>query len=104
MRSTIGGNMRRLISFTFALTAAACSGGPSETARKAESAETFAGTWRSVTPSLEFVRLVVVSKSSEVGALGGRLTFSGVAWEGSGRIDSDSLVMEMYNAGTTQNV
>jgi hypothetical protein len=53
-----------------------------------------------VTPSLEFMGLTVVSKSSEMGALGARLTFSGVAWEGSGRIDGDSLVAGMKVAGS----
>jgi len=37
--------------------------------------------WCSVTPSLEFIRLSVYSKSSE-GVLAARLAFSGVAWEG----------------------
>ena len=53
------------------------------------SPEVFAGSWRSVTPSLEFVRLTVHSKSSETGVLGARLTYSGVAWEGGGRIAGD---------------
>jgi hypothetical protein len=57
------------------------------------------GEWRSVTPQLEFVRLTVHSKSSEQGALAARLTFSGVYWEGSGRIDDDSLILSMTIAG-----
>ncbi|MFN8582664.1 MAG: hypothetical protein U0163_17020 [Gemmatimonadaceae bacterium] len=48
-----------------------------------------------MTPSLEFLGLSVSSKSSEMGVLGARLTFSGVAWEGGGRIDGDSLVASM---------
>jgi hypothetical protein len=64
----------------------------------------FAGDWRSVTPTLEFIRLSVVPKSSEQGAFGLRLTFSGVAWEGTGRIEGDSLVANMAMAGTTQAV
>jgi hypothetical protein len=64
------------------------------------SPQTFVGTWRSVTPSLEFIGLSVQSKSSEMGVLAARLTFSGVAWEGGGRIDADSLVLTMTVAGT----
>ena len=63
--------------------------------------DAFAGAWRSVTPSLEFIRLTVASKSSEQGVLAARLTFSGVAWEGSGRITGDSVVAGMMMAGTT---
>ena len=63
----------------------------------------FAGAWRSVTPSLEFIRLSVVSTSSRQGVLAARLTLSGVAMEGAGRIDGDSLVVDMTVAGTTQS-
>ena len=73
--------------------------GPAETAVKVPSPEAFAGAWRSVTPSLEFMGLSVASKSSEMGAFGLRLTFSGVAWEGSGRIEGDSLVAAMTLGG-----
>ena len=78
-----------------------CSSGTSEPkvgqtlAAPSVSPEAFAGVWRSTTPSLEFVRLSVYSKSSEQGVLASRLTFSGVAWEGAGRIDGDSLVASM---------
>ena len=68
---------------------------------KVPSPEAFAGTWRSVTPSFEFIGLSVQSKSSEMGVLAARLTLSGVAWEGGGRIDGDSLVLDMTVAGTT---
>ena len=68
---------------------------PTETVVKVPLPETFAGAWRSVTPSLEFIRLSVHSKSSEQGVLAAWLTFSGVAWEGSGRITGDSLVTNM---------
>jgi len=61
--------------------------------------EAFAGEWRSVTPTLEFLRLTVQSKSSEPDALAARLTFSGVAWEGSGAIAGDSLVLNMTLEG-----
>ena len=60
----------------------------------------FAGAWRSVTPSLEFVRLSVVSLSREQGAIAARLTLSGVALDGSARIDGDSLVAGMTHGGT----
>ena len=65
-------------------------------------ADAFAGAWRSVTPSLEFVRLTIAPKSSEQGALAARLTLSGVAMEGSGRIVGDSLVIPMLAAGSVQ--
>ena len=77
------------------------SSGPAETAPKTSTPEAFAGAWRSVTPSLEFIGLSVTSKSSEVGVLAARLTFSGVAWEGGGRIAGDSLVTIMAIVGTT---
>jgi hypothetical protein len=73
--------------------------GPAETAFKASSPAAFAGAWRSVTPSREFIGLSVTSKSSEMGVLGVRLTFSGVFWEGGGRIDGDSLVAPMTMVG-----
>jgi hypothetical protein len=69
----------------------ACSASPSETRLDPVAPEVFVGSWRSVTEGLEFIRLTVHSKSSERGVLGARMTFSGVAWEGSGRIDADSL-------------
>jgi hypothetical protein len=96
--------MIRLTSVLIAVcVAAGCSTGttgpaeasPPGTVVKAPSPEAFAGTWRSVTPSLEFIGLSVASKSSEMGVLAARLTFSGVAWEGSGRIEGDSLVANM---------
>jgi hypothetical protein len=61
--------------------------------------EAFAGEWRSVTPSLEFVGFSVAAKSSEMGGLAARLAFSGVSWEGSGRIAGDSLVIGMTVVG-----
>jgi hypothetical protein len=64
---------------------------------------TFAGAWRSVTPSLEFVRLSVVSLSREQGAIAARLTLSGVALDGSARIDGDSLVAGMSYGGAQTN-
>jgi hypothetical protein len=61
--------------------------------------EVFAGEWRSVTPTLEFLRLTVQPKSSVPDELAARLTFSGVAWEGSGAIVGDSLVLNMMLVG-----
>ena len=99
-----GGNMVRLMSVVVVLSAVVgCSrtsepvsaGSPPETTLQAPSASTFAGEWRCVTPGLEFVRLSLYSKSSEQGVLAAWLTFSGVAWEGSGRIAGDSLVTNM---------
>jgi uncharacterized lipoprotein len=93
--------MRRL-SLVLALCAATgCSSNQREIA--APTPDTFAGAWRSVTPSLEFVGLSVYSKSSEQGAFGLRLTLSGLAWEGSGRIDADSLVAAMSVVGAPQS-
>ena len=66
---------------------------------KPASVDAFAGAWRSVTPSLEFIRLSIDSKSSEFGVLGARLTLSGVAWEGSGRIEGDSLIVNVATPG-----
>ena len=76
----------------------ACSNGGSEPVVGARH-ELFAGEWRSVTPTLEFLRLTLQSKSSERDVLAARLTFSGVYWEGSGRIDGDSLVLHMTRVG-----
>jgi len=76
---------------------------PPPVASPSASPVAFAGAWRSVTPSLEFIRLSVVSTSSRQGVLAARLTLSGVAMEGAGRIDGDSLVVDMTVAGTTQS-
>src|SRR6185503_16914864 len=76
-------------------------GSPPEAVSQAPPPSTFAGMWRSVTPGLEFIRLSVHSKSSDEGVLAARLTFSGVAWEGGGRIAGDSLVTIMAITGTT---
>ncbi len=72
-----------------------------ETVREVTPHEAYAGVWRSVTPSLEFVRLSLHSKSSQMGVLGARLTFSGVAWEGGGRVEGDSLRASMSMGGAT---
>ena len=102
--------MNRAMSVLVVLSmAAGCSGATDpkpegqapETALGVPSASTFAGVWRSVTPSLEFVRLSLDSKSSQFGVLAARLTFSGVAWEGSGRVEGAAFVASMTSAGTT---
>ncbi|MFL5617445.1 MAG: hypothetical protein ACJ79A_03515 [Gemmatimonadaceae bacterium] len=95
--------VRRTSAMIGLLAAIACSKRATEAIPASPSADAFAGVWRSVTPSLEFVRLSIVSKSSEQGALAARLTLSGVAWEGSGRIAGDSLVFAMVAAGTMQS-
>lgn len=80
----------------------ACSAAPPEAATIASPPETFTGTWRSVTPSYEFVGLSVYSKSSALGDIGVRLTYSGVAFDGAGRIDGDSLLVSLTVDGTSQ--
>jgi hypothetical protein len=59
----------------------------------------YVGEWRSVTPTLEFVRLTVRLKSGEQGVLASRLLYSGVYWEGDGRVNGDSLVSDMNVPG-----
>jgi hypothetical protein len=54
-----------------------------------------------VTPSLEFIRLSIASPSSETGVLATRLAFSGVMWDGQGRIEGDSLVAPMTRVGAS---
>ena len=92
--------IRRLSVVVALLVVTGCSGGTTESTLKASSPETFAGVWRSVTPSLEFMGLSVYSTSSQAGVLAARLTFSGVYWDGSGRIDGDSMVTGMTFNGT----
>jgi hypothetical protein len=91
--------MRWALVMTLLCATNGCSMGLAEAAFKAQSPDAFAGAWRSVTPSLEFIRLSVNPKSSEVGVLGAQLAFSGVAWEGGGRIEGDSLVAGMTVVG-----
>ena len=97
--------IRRSLSAVALLAAVGCAGSPSETAvdRPVPTAAltSFTGAWRSVTPSMEFIRLSVHSLSREMGALGARLTFSGVAWDGSGTIEGDSLVANMTIVGAS---
>ena len=95
--------MRRWMVILGTAASAACSSGGSEPVVRA-SHELFAGEWRSVTPSLEILRLTVQSTSSERDLLAARLTFSGVYWEGSGRIAGDSLVLRMTVLGQGADV
>jgi hypothetical protein len=82
--------------------AVGCSNGPASVNGETVTPEVFAGTWRSVTPSMEFIRLSVHSLSSRQDVLGAQLSFSGVQLEGSGEIDGDSLVADMaYSGGTS---
>ena len=64
-------------------------------------AETFTGTWRAITPSYEHLRLTVTPSTAVDDVLNMRLTFSGVAWEGFGHIEADSLVMDMSTAAVS---
>jgi hypothetical protein len=92
--------MIRWMMMVAACTTIACASGPAAPRTQATSPDAFAGAWRSVTPSLEFMRLTLTSSSAESGALAARLTFSGVAWEGGGRIVGDSLVLDMAMSGS----
>jgi hypothetical protein len=93
--------IRWMVAAVLMCVAVGCSSGTTNTVPNVTPPDAFVGAWRSVTPSLEFMRLSVHSKSSEMGVLGARLTFSGVAWEGGGRIDGDSLVVDVTIAGTS---
>ena len=97
--------MRRMLGAIGICMALACSNSADRTLAatgnanlQASSPDAFAGTWRSVTPSFEFVGLTVSPLSSQQGVLGARLTFSGVYWEGTGRISGDSLSLNMTHA------
>ena len=76
--------------------------GTSANQAKIATADAFMGSWNSVTPSYDFIRLSVVSLSIEQGALGARLTLSGLAFDGDARIDADSLIATMSVAGSTE--
>jgi hypothetical protein len=92
--------MRRLAWMMVLLaTVQACENKVSSEVVQVAQPDEFTGTWRSITASTEFVRLTVHSLSSEQGALGTRLTFSGVYWEGTGRINGDSLVAQVGLTG-----
>ena len=91
--------MLRLVTAVAACTVIRCGSSFVGTESQALS-DTFAGTWRSVTPSTEFLRLTFFSTSGDGCTLAARLTFSGVAWEGNGRVAGDSLVLRMSAGGS----
>jgi hypothetical protein len=98
--------MGRLLMLGAVVTTLGCGNSTAETgllpgSSKTATANAFTGSWNSVTPSYEFIRLSVVSKSVEQGSLGTRLTLSGVAFDGTARIDADSLIATMSVAGST---
>ena len=95
--------IRRTLALIVLAAALGCSPRATEATAASPSADAFAGAWRSVTPPLEFIRLSIASTSSQQGVLAARLTLSGVAWKGSGRIAGDSLVFAMMAAGTAQS-
>lgn len=68
---------------------------------KPEPAARFTGTWRAVTAPYEHLRLTVTELPHLQDGLSVRLTFSGVAWEGPGRIEADSLIMDMSTAAVS---
>lgn len=95
--------MTRRVSTLVALAALlGCASSATETRSTAPAPDAFVGSWQSVTPPMEFVRLSITSLSSQQGALAARLTLSGVALEGRGSVDGDSLRIAMSMAGTTQ--
>ena len=75
------------------MSAAACSRTPSENTALVPP-ERFTGSWRSTTPPYEHLRLTAQPLSGFANVLSMRLSFSGVRWEGPGRIEGDSLVMD----------
>lgn len=97
--------MKRLL-FAIAFTLTACATAtPTSTA--VASLDAFIGQWNSITPGREFIRLNIAPLSSRQGALGARLTFSGLAWDGSGSIDQDAFVATMgatADASTTRKL
>jgi hypothetical protein len=84
---------RMVVAAVMALSLSACS----EPVRPLPAA-TFTGHWRSVTANYEHLRLTVTQNAALNDGLHVRLTFSGVAWEGPGRIEADSLVMDITTA------
>jgi hypothetical protein len=96
----------RLVLVGVAVAALGCGSTAAEPGKTASqnkvTAESFAGNWAATTPSYEFIRLSVVSKSSEQGALGARLTLSGLAFDGGARVDADSLIATMSAPGSTR--
>ena len=79
-----------------------CASTPTSTG--ATTPETFIGRWASITPGREFIGLTIASLSNRQGMLGARLTFSGVAWDGSGSIDQDAFRATMSASPTSSYV
>jgi len=99
--------MRRFVVVAAAIVTLGCGESAVEAGKAAApsrvaTADAFAGSWSSATPGYEFIRLTVVSKSVEQGALGARLTLSGLAFEGNARIDADSLIATMSVIGSSE--
>ena len=101
---------RFLFAVVAVLVATGCSRGASEPASEGAPLETvlsaadkFIGTWRATTPLMEFVRLTVSPLEVEQGKLGARLTYSGVLWEGTGRVEAGTLTTNMSIPGVTSS-
>jgi hypothetical protein len=90
--------MKRFAAWALACIAMGCSGGTEVISLTPP--ESFTGVWRSITAQAEFIRLTVDTSPGQQGQLDTRLTFSGVYWEGSGRVEGDSLVAQMASAGS----
>ena len=76
---------------------ASCSRTPSETTPTVKP-ERFTGTWQSVTSPYQHLRLTAQPLAGFENVLSMRLSFSGVRWEGAGRIEGDSLVMDVTSS------
>ena len=99
--------MGRLVVAGIAVVTLGCGGFVSEPGKaaaqtKVATADAFLGSCNSVTPSYDFIRLSIASLSIQQGALGARLTLSGVAFDGSARIDGDSLVATLSLSGSSE--
>lgn len=91
--------MKRLLAIVLGVITMGCANAPTTVKRAVAKPELVVGVWRSVTPSYEFVRLAVYTTSSRADVLAARLTLSGSIWDGSGRIDADSVVAAMNLSG-----
>jgi hypothetical protein len=94
---------KQLVAIVLTAASVGCGGSPAEgSGSRAVDVAAFVGTWRSVTPSFEFIGLSVVSTSSRQGVLAARVTLSGVRFDASGQPDADSLVAPMTVVGGGQ--
>lgn len=91
--------MNRLLAVCLGIVMTGCASSPAEVKRVAPKPELLVGVWRSVTPSYEFVRLAVYVTSSRSDEVGAHLTLSGTAWDGTGKVDADSVVTTMSLSG-----